>query len=188
MATAVQRPKLAEALQDWDPELGKAEVLRFRKMTLRVAIEKAAGSRKENGHPYEHQQKNWNFWPEAIEAAVRILSDAEPRFRKCADFDEIHGLVKELLEDAHPATHGLGVLYFYDVAFRIGACRGDAFLPKKVYLHAGTLEGAKRLLPNKALKAGDALDVSELPKALDHLKPWAVEDFLCYYAKRCRQG
>lgn len=188
MPTAVRRPTVTKALQDYEPEPGKAEVLRFRKMTLREAIEKAAASRKENGHSYGHQQRIWNVWPEAIEAAIRILLDAEARFRKCADFDAIHELVKELLEDARPATHGLGVLYFYDVAFRIGACRSDAFLPKKVYLHAGTLKGAKHLLPTKTLKAGDVLDVSELPEALHNLKPWAVEDFLCYYAKRCRHG
>src|SRR5262249_47415304 len=104
MLTVVRRPTLAQALNDYDPEPGKAEIRRFRNMTLKEAIRKAAESKKENGHPYEHQQKNWNFWPDAIEAAIRILSDAEPRFRKCADFDAIHNLVRELLEDAHPAT------------------------------------------------------------------------------------
>ena len=189
MPVAIRRPPtLAQAMKDFDPEWGGAEVMRFRKMPLRTAIRKAAESRKENGHPYEHQQKNWNFWPDAMRAAVAILTNAEPHFRKCADFDAIHDLVRELLEDARPATHGLGVLYFYDVAFRIGACRGDAFLPKKVYLHAGTLEGVKRLLPGRSLKPGDVLAVSELPEALHKLKPWAVEDFLCDYAKRCRQA
>lgn len=188
MPTAVRRPTVAQAMKDFDPEPGQAEVARFRNMTLREAIRVAATSRKENGHPYEHQQKNWNFWPDAINAAVAILTDAEGRFRRCADFDAIHDLVIELLEDARPDTHGLGVLYYYDVAFRIGACRGDAYLPKKLYLHAGTLEGAKRVMPNADLKAGDVLEMSELPEALQKLKPWAAEDFLCYYAKRCRQG
>ncbi len=188
MPTTVRRPTLAQALKDYDPDRGAAEIKRFRNMTLKEAIKKAAESRKENGHPYEHQQKNWNFWPDAIRAAMAILPEAEARFRKCADFDAIHGLVRELLEDARPDTDGLGALYYYDVAFRIAACRGDAYLPKKVYLHAGTLEGAKRVLPGRSLKAGDVLDVSEFPEALQKLQPWAVEDFLCYYAKRCRQG
>ena len=188
LPTAVRRPTLAQAMNDYDPKRGEVEIGRFRNMTLKEAIKKAAESRKENGHPYEHQQKHWNFWPDAIEAAIRILADAEPRFRRCADFDAIHDLVREILEDARPATHGLGALYFYDVAFRIGACRGDAFLPKKVYLHAGTLEGAKTVVPGKRLNEGDVLSMSELPEALHSLKPWAVEDFLCYYAKRCRQG
>jgi hypothetical protein len=157
-------------------------------MTLKEAIRKAAESRKENGHPYEHQQKNWNFWPDAIRAAMAILAEAEARFRKCADFDAIHDLVRELLEDARPDTDGLGPLYFYDVAVRIGACRGDAYLPKRVYLHAGALEGARKVLPGRKLKVGDVLDVSEFPEAIRKFQPWAVEDFLCYYAKRCRQG
>ena|ERR1700722_15383888 len=188
MLTAVRRPTLGQAMNDYDPEPGEAEISRFRNMTLKEAIKKAAESRKKNGHPYEHQQKNWNFSPDAIRAAMAILPEAEPRFRKCADFDAIHNLVRELLEDARPDTDGLGRLYFYDVAFRIGACRGDAFLPKKVYLHAGTLEGARRVMPNVPLKAGDVLEMSELPEALQKLQPWSVEDFLCYYAKRCRRG
>ncbi len=188
MPTAVRRPALGEAVKAYDPDRGAAEIERFRNMTLKEAIKKAAESRKENGHPYEHQQKNWNFWPDAIRAAMAILPEGEARFRKCADFDAIHDLVREFLEDARPDTDGLGALYFYDVAIRIAACRGDAYLPKKVYLHAGTLEGAKRVLPGRSLKAGDVLDVSEFPEALQKLQPWAVEDFLCYYAKRCRQG
>jgi hypothetical protein len=32
------------------------------------------------------------------------------------------------------------------------------------------------------------LEMSELPEAFQKFQPWAVEDFLCYYAKRCRQG
>ena len=175
-------------MKDYDPEPGKAEIRRFRNMTLKDAIMTAAESRKDNGHPYEHQQKNWNFWPDAIETAIRILLDAEPRFRRCADFDTIHDLVRDLLVDARPATYGLGVLYFYDVAFRIAACRGDSYLPTKVYLHAGTLEGFQRLLPGERRKPGDVLEMSELPEALQKLESWRVEDFLCYYAKRCRQG
>jgi hypothetical protein len=188
MLTAVRRPTLAQALNDHDPKPGEAEIRRFRNMTLKEAIPKAAESRKENGHPYEHQQKNWNFWPDAIRAAMAILPEAEARFYKCADFDAIHDLVRELLEDARPDTDGLGALYFYDVAFRIAACRGDGYLPKRVYLHAGTPEGAKKVFPGRSLKTGDVLDVYEFPEPLQKLQPWAVEDCLCYYAKRCRQG
>jgi hypothetical protein len=184
----VRRPTLAEALNDYDPEPGAAEIERFRNMTLKEAIRKAAESRKENRHPYEHQQKNWNFWPDAIRAAMAILPEAEARFRKCADFDAIHDLVRQLLEDARPDTEGLGPLYYYDVAVRIGACRGAAYLPKRVYLHAGTLEGARKVLRGRKLKVGDVLNVSAFPQALRKFRAWEVEDFLCYYAKRCRQG
>jgi len=57
---------------------------------------------------------------------VAVLPEAEARFRKCADFEAIHNLVRKLLEEARPDTDGLGALYCYDVAFRIAACRGDA--------------------------------------------------------------
>ncbi|MEK7411500.1 MAG: hypothetical protein AAB327_09000, partial [Actinomycetota bacterium] len=41
----------------------------------------------------------------------------------------------------------LGPLYVYDTALRIGAKKGQ--MPKVVYLHAGTREGAKKLVDVK---------------------------------------
>jgi hypothetical protein len=187
MPTLVSGLTLEQVVMDFDPESGEAEILRFRSMSSKEAIERAAESKDENGQPYGHQRRNWNFWPEAIQAAMAILTEAEPRFRRCADFDAIHDLVRELLEDARPATDGLGWLYFYDVAFRIAACRGERFMPQKVYLHAGTLIGAKRVLPNRRLKEGDLLEMSELPDELQVFEAWAVENFFCYYNKQCKK-
>lgn len=131
---------MVETVEDHDFEPGQAELNRFRKLqSLKTAIKVAAESRKENDHPYSHQQKIWNRWPDAIPKATKILVSAHAKIEACSDFDEIHDLVKGLLSD----VIGLGKLYWYDVAERIGAYR--ELLPEKVYLHAGPLKAAKRL-------------------------------------------
>jgi hypothetical protein len=131
---------LMEVVEEHDNELAREEIDRFRNMpSLKEAIKTAAESRKEDGLPYGHQQKNLNFWPDAVQTATKILVAALAKFQACSDFDEIHELVKELLSD----VKFIGPMYHYDVAVRIGAFLDH--MPKKVYLHAGALEGAKRL-------------------------------------------
>ncbi|MEO0269567.1 MAG: hypothetical protein ABIN73_07505 [candidate division WOR-3 bacterium] len=55
----------------------------------------------------------------------------------------------------------------------------DAYSPDKVYLHAGTKEGAKNLGLNT--KGKKALQINELPKELKDLSPIEIEDILCIY-------
>jgi hypothetical protein len=61
---------------------------------------------------------------------------------------------------------GIGELYVYDTALRIGAKLG--VFPEKVYLHAGTRIGVRNL----GLDARrTALRMASLPRALRRLKP-----------------
>ncbi len=168
---------LMETIEEHDPELSEAERNRFRNIpSLKQAIKVAAESRKENGHPYGHQQRNWNFWPDAIPKATKILLDAHDKIEACSDLDEIHDLIKALLSD----VKGLKELYCYDVAERIGAYRDC--LPEKVYLHAGPLKAAKRL--NLDWKKG-YLEIWELPECLRTYQPCVIEDILCHYSRYC---
>jgi hypothetical protein len=54
-------------------------------------------------------------------------------------FDDFFTLLEQLLAP----IKGLGELYVYDTALRIGAKIG--LLPRRVYLHAGTRVGARHL-------------------------------------------
>jgi hypothetical protein len=166
---------LLGTLAKYDDQRGNAEIDRFRNMPdITTAIKIAAESRKENGHPYKHQQKNCNFWPDSITAATRVLLDARDELEPCSDFDELHELVKNLLSD----IKFIGDLYCYDVAVRIGAFLD--VLPERVYLHAGTRDGAMRLgLPTRK----GVLEMSELPKPLQGFLPWQAEDILCRFNK-----
>jgi hypothetical protein len=178
------RTTLAEIIEEYEPERSNSEVNRFRKMpSLEDAIRAAAESKREDGRYYPHQRRNVG-WRNAIPKGTKILVNAYDQFQTCSKFDEVHELTKELLAD----TRGLGPLYCFDVALRIGAYL--ELLPEKVYLHTGSLEGAKRLeddgeLPEGATKKG-FLEMFELPRYLRKFEPYQVEDILCHYAN-CRR-
>src|SRR5688500_11883973 len=85
---------------------------------------------------FAHQRRITN---EALRKACTALTAVLPRLRLCEDFDTILAIV----ESAIGPVYGVGEMYAYDVALRLGA-KLDR-LPTKVYLHRGTREGAKRL-------------------------------------------
>src|SRR5262249_18507831 len=106
--------------------------------------------------------------PEARAALLAML----PRLRSCTNFDELLTLVEAVLDP----IAGVGEMYAYDSALRIGAKLGR--LPTKVYLHRGTREGARRLgLPSQAR----ALNLDAFPEPLRDLPPHELEDILCIY-------
>ena len=51
--------------------------------------------------------------------------------------------------------------------------------PEKVYVHSGTRDGARKLLPDFAVD--ETIEMNELPAPIRRLKPREVEDFLCVY-------
>lgn len=171
---------LEKTLETFDPTWGQAEKDRFESMTtLSESIKKAAESKDEDGNPYSHQRKQWNFaeWRESLKKAMKVLPDAEKQFRACESFEEIHSLVWQLVA----GFKGLKRMYCYDVAFRIGA--NLKLLPEdKVYLHANPLKAAEMIVGREATKKG-YLDMSELPELLQEYPAWQVEDILCEFNK-----
>jgi hypothetical protein len=111
--------------------------------------------------------------------AKPIFKNAVDLFRACPDFRAIHRLVKRLVR----GIKGLGPLYCYDVALRIGARFGR--LPREVYLHTGAEKGAKVL----GLDTSKGfLEMSEVPAAFQDREPWEVEDILCLVFKLSKKG
>ena len=68
----------------------------------------------------------------------------------------------KIVEACAKQIKGIGELTIYDTALRIGFYL-DIY-PDKVYLHAGTREGAKRLIGEDKVKNKKYLEMSELPK------------------------
>jgi len=87
-------------------------------------------------------------------------------------FDHLHNTIEKLVGN----ISGIGELYIYDTALRIGAKLG--LEPDKIYLHRGTREGAKYLGLNFEKKY---LEITEVPAELRTLKPREIEDVLCIY-------
>jgi len=137
--------------------------------TLREAIRLAALAKNRNGKRYSHQRR---LSKTVLEQARDILLENEKAIEACQDFDDLFTLLEQLLA----SIKGLGELYTYDTALRIGTKIG--LLPRRVYLHAGTRVGAKALGFDGKEKA---IEVSQLPDWLHQLEPHEIEDVLCIF-------
>ena len=76
------------------------------------------------------------------------------------------------------AIRGAGELLAYDTALRIGAKFG--LRPQRVYLHRGTREEAQAPGLNSSAPSL-CLSLDELPKPLQQLAPYEIEECLCIW-------
>jgi hypothetical protein len=93
-------------------------------------------------------------------------------------FDDVHDVVA----DAIARIEGIGELTIYDTALRIAAYRRLA--PTRVYLHAGTREGAYALGVSKERAW---VSPEELPAPFRRLRAGEIEDCLCIYKADLRR-
>jgi hypothetical protein len=170
---------LAELRAEFFGQIGccqSDEIVAYQNKPLKTAIVMAARADRGDGELHSHQK--W-LRPETAKAAESILLKCIGQIAACKDFDALHELIKSKLN-----IHGAAEMYWYDTAFRIGISLG--IYPEKVYLHRGTKDGAENL----GIRNGkDVLEMSDLPKELQKLEPYQVEDFLCICKeelKRCR--
>lgn len=140
--------------------------------SLRRALEVAARAMDKRGRRYSHQ---FRIRRDAIAHATAALVAGQRQIARTRSFDVLLTVVTEQLRQ----VAGVGELYRYDTAFRIGAYLG--LFPERVYLHAGTRAGARAL--GLDYRKG-ALEMSEVPAALRKRKPHEVEDILCIYKDR----
>lgn len=108
-----------------------------------------------------------------IESATSALLGKAHRFERAKAFNDIFVSVK----GAIGGQPGVGPLYVYDVALRIGA-HLDIY-PDKVYLHAGALKGAIRIFPRDNL--GRTLHKDAFPKEYQGLTSYEIENLLCLF-------
>jgi len=137
--------------------------------TLKAAVSTAALAKTPSGKRFDHQRRI----PKNVLnlAEEKLLKNLE-QIQSTKDFDELYILLKKLLSE----IKGIGELYIYDTALRIGAYLGHE--PDKIYLHAGTLQGAKKLGLNTKL---GYVFKKELPNEFGRLLPREIEDCLCIY-------
>ncbi|MBV9070051.1 MAG: hypothetical protein JO093_04610 [Acidobacteria bacterium] len=164
-----------EILRDYDKtRSGDAaeEIAWFKEQpSLREAIGTAVRAVKRDRKRYDHQ---YRIWRSAIPQAIAALLALEGRIARVETFDELLHLITEQLRD----IPGIGELYYYDTAFRIGVYLG--IYPTRVYLHAGTRAGARKLQPPVDYRK-DALEIGELPSELRGRPPYVTENILCIY-------
>lgn len=152
------------------------ELESFRGESFLSAVERAAlavhddedGRRKRFSH-----QRRLNRG--ALDKARGALLCASTKLRRAKGFSDLHEAVK----DAVAGITGLGSLYYYDTALRIGANLHK--MPERVCLHRGTRRGARAMGLDWR---ESSLDPECLPKELAPLEPHEIEDFLCIFKDR----
>jgi hypothetical protein len=137
--------------------------------TLDHAIERAAMAVSPAGKRLNHQRRI----PGAVlRAWTKRLLQRRVELQKATTFEQLHDIIAALGAD----HDGIGKLTVYDTATRLAA-----FLrlePERVYLHAGTREGAVTLGFHKR----HWLLPHELPESFRQLMPDEIED--CFIYKR----
>lgn len=138
--------------------------------SLAAAINHAALALDDRGKRFRHQTR---ISKDALEAARAALLKGQHELAVCDSFAAIHQTLASLVR----GIHGLGPLYCYDTSIRIAAYL--RLMPEEVFLHAGTLAGAKNLLGRKP--KGPVLSRDELPAEFEPLLAREIEDFLCIF-------
>ncbi|MGO9930423.1 MAG: hypothetical protein ACLPV8_01190 [Steroidobacteraceae bacterium] len=139
------------------------------KRTLSDAIDAAALSLMPSGRRFPHQRR---ISRTVLEESRRALIANMASLAAAVSFEALHAEIKRIVG----SIHGIGELYIYDTAVRIGAKRG--LPPDRVYLHAGVRVGVRNLGLDPTL---DSVDVKDMPQALHRLAPYEIEDVLCIY-------
>jgi hypothetical protein len=162
---------LVQIRHDEREEIGQFQEL----STLREAIVLAASGRDVRGNHFNHQKR---ILKSVDSAATASLLSIEEGMSQAASFDELLWQVQSVLRD----VRGVGELYEYDVAFRIGARLG--LMPAAVYPHADVREGVKALDFSGRERL---IEMDRFPRPLQTLSPWELESFLCIAASELKR-
>ena len=174
---------LADAVADFRLRLAQskdAEVAFFmQKQIFANRLKDAALARYMKGaEGYKRCGHQWRLTPAALAAGLQALRPMAHRLEHSGSFDELHDRV---LAVAH-RTRGLGALWAYDTAVRIGESIGLA--PEKIYLHAGTRKGAENL--GFAVRKQPVLSLKEVHARYPELRKLSagdLESFFCVYKR-----
>jgi hypothetical protein len=148
-------------------------------------LSRIAEAKNVNEEREDHQKKIYDkYGEEPFASAKKELPLRMSDFQNAENFGQIHRIVANVVKEIKRlGVKGLGELYIYDTALRIGKHPDIKKEPKHVYLHAGTLEGAMDLLFPLKLEKKDFSDYPELAE----LSCGELEDFLCQYKHKLKK-
>lgn len=146
----------------------RAEHRAWQALAENVALDRATRGQDARGVKHSHQYRI----PNAVLCdASELANQMRPVLIEAEDFEEILDAVNQI----RLALRGLGPMWAYDAAERIGAHRGIVPL-RFVYVQRGALVGARRL---GLVVIKGRVRYADLPEALRVLDAGEVEDFLC---------
>lgn len=164
---------------------------------LLEAIEKAFKSEDEWNKVHSHQCNVGRVvLKQATEKALEIYQEKNLLEKDLNTFDKIYKFVNSVREE----IYRFGELAHYDVSLRIAKYQdtkypGCGYL-KEVYLHAGTLEGAKAILDagdmDKNIQKSDIekeskINIDYFPYPLNKLSGDHLENLLCIYKQELKK-
>lgn len=154
------------------PHLKQGEC-HFKKMSLEEAVSKSASAINVYGKIDNHQRR---IGKNLLNLGASMMITNIEKLKKCKTFKEIF----EISEEVKNSVLGLGDLWSYDTALRIGFNKN--LYPKDVYVQAGVKKGVEKLFYPK-IKKGRCLPMSIFPSEFHILKPHEIENFLCIWGK-----
>lgn len=142
-------------------------------------IKRAAIARGLNGKRLSHQRR---IPRQVLLKVLAKLKSLEITLQACKTFDDLYAEINHAIG----GFNGVGPLYLYDTALRIGAYHN--LKPNDVYLHAGTMKGAKKLLKNKYFTPISPLKPrflppNKFPHPYSMLPAYQLENLLCCYRR-----
>jgi len=140
---------------------------------LPEVIQNAAKGIDPNGLMNNHQHRIG--YATCIEGA-RELGKYEAEIKKAKTFEEIFGITELVKRE----VDGLGDLWSYDTALRIGFAKG--VYPKEVYVQSGVKKGVRKIMGG-LLPKGRSLPQHIFDPSLQKIEPYQLENFLCIYGK-----
>ncbi|MET3116360.1 hypothetical protein AAKU64_000566 [Undibacterium sp. GrIS 1.8] len=140
-----------------------AEPIKFSEALLRAINAEHEGTR------FSHQCR---LGKNVIPDTRSSLISKQAQLKKVTSFAELYEVINSSMEN----ISGAGSLYAYDTALRLGTFM--KLPPEQVFLQAGTLEGAKKLLPSIRARSVDLL---LFPRVFHCLAPAEMEHLLCSY-------
>lgn len=148
--------------------------------------------RKFKRHPHQYRMPT-----STILAVNKLLQKERSHLQDIKDFDSLHDEVKSCIKkyniNKSKVIKGFGNLAIYDFSLRFGKQLG--LYPDKVYVHAGTWDGAKALEKLNVLKTiiKNKNTFQRIPilqfyesgacEGFKKLNASQIEDFLCVYHK-----
>ncbi len=144
----------------------------FKNLTREKALEHAGLAMWKDGRRLRHQNL---IVRGALPRARRALEGIKGKLDGVRDFDALHELIGRSVGD----IRGIGELYIYDTALRLGAQLGHP--PRRVYLHAGPRNGARSL--GCINYRARSVEVKCFPPELQDLRAYQIENFLCVMRK-----
>lgn len=130
-----------------------------------------------NGKDEKKFPHQYRITKQTCDESHRVLKKMS--FDNIKDFESLYECLKKNLLP----IHGVGKLYVYDAALRLGTY--FSLEPTKIYLHAGTLKGARNLNLDTSK---ESLNIQDLPLHLQKINPKFVEAILCIYKDSFQNG